>query len=46
MRRRVASIRFQPRSLQRAALAVCATALLTASLCMAPAQHTRAADLR
>ncbi|ONS82368.1 EscC/YscC/HrcC family type III secretion system outer membrane ring protein [Burkholderia cenocepacia] len=46
MRRRVASIRFQPRSLQRAALAVCATALLTASLCMAPAQHARAADLR
>ncbi|VWC23686.1 type III secretion system outer membrane ring subunit SctC [Burkholderia metallica] len=46
MRRRVASIRFQPRSLQRAALAVCASALLAASLCMAPAQPARAADLR
>lgn len=46
MHRRVAPIRFQPRSLQRAALAMCATALLTASLCMAPAHTARAADLR
>ncbi|WP_175689122.1 type III secretion system outer membrane ring subunit SctC [Burkholderia anthina] len=46
MRRRVAPIRFQPHRLQRAALAMCATALLTASLCMTVAQPARAADLR
>ncbi|WP_322026450.1 type III secretion system outer membrane ring subunit SctC [Burkholderia sp. BCC1977] len=46
MRRRVAPIRSQPRRLQRAALAMCATALLTASLCMTVAQPARAADLR
>lgn len=46
MRRRVAPIRFQPRRLQRVALAMCATALLTASLCMTAAQPARAADLR
>ncbi|KUY94050.1 secretin [Burkholderia territorii] len=46
MRRRVAPIRFQPRRLQRAALAMCATALLTASLCMTVAHPARAADLR
>ncbi|RQR26645.1 type III secretion system outer membrane ring subunit SctC [Burkholderia sp. Bp9142] len=46
MRRRVAPIRFQSRRLQRAALAMCATALLTASLCMTVAQPARAADLR
>ncbi|WP_321804313.1 type III secretion system outer membrane ring subunit SctC [Burkholderia sp. BCC1993] len=46
MRRRVAPIRFQPRRLQRAALAMCATALLAASLCMTVAQPARAADLR
>jgi len=46
MRQRVAPIRFQPRRLQRVALAMCATALLTASLCMTIAQPARAADLR
>ncbi|MBN3821429.1 EscC/YscC/HrcC family type III secretion system outer membrane ring protein, partial [Paraburkholderia sp. Se-20369] len=46
MRRRVASVWFQPRSLQRAAFALCATALLSASLCMTLAQPARAADLR
>ncbi|UEP37447.1 type III secretion system outer membrane ring subunit SctC [Burkholderia ambifaria] len=46
MRRRVAPIRFQPRRLQRVALAMCATALLTASLCVTIAQPARAADLR
>ncbi|AOK56765.1 secretin [Burkholderia stagnalis] len=46
MRRRVASVWFQPRSLQRAALALCATALLSASLGMTLAQPARAADLR
>ncbi|AIO38695.1 type III secretion outer membrane pore, YscC/HrcC family [Burkholderia cenocepacia] len=46
MRRRVAPIRFQPRRLQRVALAMCATALLTASLCMTAAQPARGADLR
>ncbi|KVH48362.1 type III secretion system outer membrane ring subunit SctC [Burkholderia diffusa] len=46
MRRRVAPIRFQPRRLQRAALAMCATALLAASLCMTVAHPARAADLR
>ncbi|HDR9469577.1 type III secretion system outer membrane ring subunit SctC [Burkholderia multivorans] len=46
MRRRVVPIRFQPRSLPRAALAMCASALLAASLCMTIAQPARAADLR
>ncbi|KVU79598.1 type III secretion system outer membrane ring subunit SctC [Burkholderia ubonensis] len=46
MRRRVASVWFQSRGLQRAALALCATALLSASLCMMLAQPARAADLR
>ncbi|KWO64738.1 type III secretion system outer membrane ring subunit SctC [Burkholderia ubonensis] len=46
MRRRVASVWFQSRGLQRAALALCATALLSASLCMTLAQPARAADLR
>ncbi|TCW79644.1 EscC/YscC/HrcC family type III secretion system outer membrane ring protein [Burkholderia sp. SRS-46] len=46
MRRRVASVWFQPRNLQRAAFALCATALLSASLCMTLAQPARAADLR
>ncbi|KVT02296.1 type III secretion system outer membrane ring subunit SctC [Burkholderia ubonensis] len=46
MRRRVASVWFQSRGLQRAALALCVTALLSASLCMTLAQPARAADLR
>ncbi|GBH28618.1 type III secretion system outer membrane ring subunit SctC [Burkholderia vietnamiensis] len=46
MRRRVAPIRIQPRRLQRAAFAMCATALLAAALCMTVAQPARAADLR
>ncbi|KVC89083.1 secretin [Burkholderia ubonensis] len=46
MRRRVASVWFQSRGLQRAALALCATALLSGSLCMTLAQPARAADLR
>ncbi|AYZ62601.1 EscC/YscC/HrcC family type III secretion system outer membrane ring protein [Burkholderia multivorans] len=46
MCRRVASVWFQSRGLQRAALALCATALLSASLCMTLAQPARAADLR
>ncbi|AOK62510.1 secretin [Burkholderia ubonensis] len=46
MRRRVASVWFQSRGLQRVALALCATALLSASLCMTLAQPARAADLR
>ncbi|MGU7773000.1 type III secretion system outer membrane ring subunit SctC [Burkholderia sp. MR1-5-21] len=46
MRRRVASVRFSTRSLQRAAFALCATTLLSASLAMSVAQPARAAELR
>lgn len=46
MRRRAASVRFPSRALQRAALALFASTLLSASLFMTLATPARAADLR